>query len=280
MRRTTPALWLITIVLASALPSHAQASDECSTDPVTGSIICTPSGERIDPGSGPGDEPPPPWGDDPGRRYVYTTSDPVLGICYYWSDVIGGLDAWDPGNDPAVIAITTSLPECPVGVVDPEVRAWSVFRSWDLDPPAPLITPPDHGVTGLASHIDASVPGALNHSEVLPDGRTLQVRASVKDLAVVWGDGSTTNHDPDEARGFPDGTVTHTYTLKTCPVAYREEHPSGGLCHPTLEAYTIDTSWVWVGEFNAGAGWIPLGSLTRSTQSTYEVDEVRGINVP
>ena len=73
---------------------------------------------------------------------------------------------------------------------------------------------------------------------------------------------------------------SHTYELKTCLAAYREEHPSGGLCHPTLEAYTIDTSWVWVGEFNAGAGWIPLGTLTRSTQSTYEVDEVRGVNVP
>ena len=280
MRRSASALWITLIVVASATPAHAQANDECETDAVTGTIICTPSGEQIDPGWGPGEEPRHPGGDDPGLRYVYTSTDPAVGACYYWSDIVGGLDAWDPGNDPAVIAITTSLPECPSGVIDPEVRAWSVFRSWDLDPPTPVITPPDVGVTGLATHIDAPLPAVLNHSEALPDGRTLQVRASVKDLSVAWGDGATTNHDPHEAVGFPDGTVHHTYEFKTCSAAYREGHSSGGLCHPTLEAYTIDVAWVWVGEFNVGGGWIPLGALTRSTQSTYEVDEVRGVNVP
>lgn len=279
MRRTSSA-GLLVLITTLVLPLAAAAAEDCWVDVGDGQVVCNPTGETVDPGSGPGEESVPPWGDDPGKRYVYTTSDPSTGVCYYWSDVIGGLDAWDPANDPAVIAITTSLPECPAGVVDPEERAWSVFRSWDLDPPSPAITPPDHGVTGLASHIAAPPPAALVHSEVLPDGRTLQVRASVKDLAVAWGDGTTTNHDPTKALGFPNGTVSHTYDLKTCTATYREEHPSGGLCHPTLEAYTIDTSWTWVGEFNAGAGWIPLGTLSRSTQSIYEVDEVRGINVP
>ena len=279
MRRAAPALWLViaSVVLVPAAP--AQGAD-CVFDVTANRLVCTPAGERIDPGSGPGEEPTPPWGDDPGKRYVYTTNDPGIGECHYWSNVIGGLDAWDAANDPAVIAITTSLPECPAGVVDPEVRAWSVFRAWDLDPPAPSITPTDHGVTGLASQIEAPPPAALVHSELLPDGRTLQVRASVKDLSVAWGDGTVSNHDPDEALGFPMGTVSHAYNLKTCTATYRDEHPSGGLCHPTLEAYTIDTSWTWVGEFTVGAGWIPLGALTRSTQRIYEVDEVRGINVP
>ena len=255
-------------------------ADDCRFEPGANRIVCNPTGEQIDEGSGPGPGTGTPVDDDPGLRYVYTATDPGIGACYYWSNVVGGLDAWDPANDAAVIAVTLSLPECPPGVVDPEVRAWSVFRSWDLQPPNPSVSPPDQGVTGLPSHIEAPVPVPLVHDEVLPDGRPLQVRASVKNLTVAWGDGTAASHDPSEATGYPDGSVSHVYELKTCTATYRDEHPSGGLCHPMLEAYLIDVSWVWVGEFNVGAGWVPLGTLTRTAQTPYEVDEVRGITVP
>jgi hypothetical protein len=212
---------------------------------------------------------------------VYTATDPVIGDCYYWSDVPGGLDAWDPGNDPAVIAITTTLPLCPAPIaIDPFDRAWDVLRSWDLDPPSPTITPPDAGITGLPSHIAALPAADLTHSEVLPDGRLLQVRARVTSLIVDWGDGTSSDHRPDTASGYPDGSASHVYRLKTCTDQYRSEHPSGGLCHPVLDVYTLDVSWVWTGEFDVGLGWTPLGALTRSTQVLYEVDEVRGVNVP
>ena len=154
-------------------------ADDCRYEPGANRIVCNPTGERIDEGSGPGPGTGTPVDDDPGLRYVYTATDPGIGACYYWSNVAGGLDAWDPANDAAVIAVTLSLPECPPGVVDPEVRAWSVFRSWNLQPPSPSVSPPDRGVTGLPSHIEAPVPVPLVHDEVRPDGRPLQVRASV-----------------------------------------------------------------------------------------------------
>ena len=115
---------------------------------------------------------------------------------------------------------------------------------------------------------------------MLPDGRTLRVRARVTSIDVDWGDGTETRHRPEHAIGHPDGLVTHTFTLKTCTREYRDEHPSGGLCHPTLEAYPIEATWTWTGEYDVGAGWTALGELTRATTVSYEIDEVRGVNVP
>ncbi|HSJ71634.1 MAG TPA: hypothetical protein VLA29_08330 [Acidimicrobiia bacterium] len=220
-------------------------------------------------------------GDDPGRRYVYTDVDPVIGDCHYWSDVPGGLDAWDPANDPAVIAAVTSLPECPaVPGVDPEVRAWEIFRSWDLDPPEPTVTPDAIGITGLATQVSAGPAPTISEDEVLPDGRLLEVRARIISLDVAWGDGTVSSHDPSEATGHPDGSVTHIYHLKTCTPEYRAEHPSGSLCHPSASSYTITIENVWVGEYRVGGVWIPLGTLSRSAELPYQVEEVRGIPAP
>ena len=219
--------------------------------------------------------------DDPGRRYVYTATDPDIGDCHYWSDVPGGLDAWDPGNDPAVIGIVTTLPPCPVTpVLDPEARAWEVFRSWDLDQPEPRVTPPSVGITGLPTHLALTPPPAIVHAELLPDGRTLEVRARVGRLHVDWGDGTSTSHDPEDALGWPDGDASHTYSLKTCTPQYRSEHPSGGLCHPNLEGYAVTSLYVWVGEYSIGSGWIALGTLDRSSTVPYAVAEARGVNLP
>ncbi|MDJ0792325.1 MAG: hypothetical protein QNJ71_10555 [Acidimicrobiia bacterium] len=248
-------------------------------DPIANRLVCNPAGTFPSDTDGPGDRDPEPV-DDPGLRYVYTATDPVIGDCHYWSNVPGGLDAWNPANDPAVIAVVTGLPVCPDPPVDPEVRAWEVFRSWDLAPPDPVITPPDHGITGLATFVAATEPTPVTHGETLPDGRPLEVRARVIAVDVEWGDGNRTSARPHEAASPPDGSLTHTYRHKTCPAEYRSEHPSGALCHPTLEKYTITVGWVWIGEYNTGGGWTPLGTLPRTISLTYDVDEVRGVNVP
>ena len=130
---------LLAAATLTTLTAPAAAAD-CFFDPVDGQVVCNPGGSVPvpgGPGTGPGDP-----GDDPGRRYIYTATDPVIGDCYFWSDIPGGIDAWDPGNDPTVIAITTTLPLCPSLPVDPEVRAWEIFRSWDLAPPDPETNEP------------------------------------------------------------------------------------------------------------------------------------------
>jgi hypothetical protein len=183
-----------------------------------------------------------------------------------------------------VIAITTKLPVCPskrVAVSDPVSSAWSVFRSWNLAPPAPSVTPRDHGITGIATHISAIPPDTISHSETLPDGRTLEVRARAALLVVDWGDGITTSFNPDRADGYPTGSVTHIYELKTCSRQYREEHPSGNLCSRNDEDYSITASYTWQGEYNIGSGWVALGSLDRAAPTIgYDVDEARGVSSP
>ena len=276
MRRTASVLGL---ALALALqPTSAMADEVCVTNPIDGSIDCRDSGTT--PGD-PGDPTPNP-GDHPGPRYVYVTVDAVVGDCHYWSDVPGGLDSWDPADDPAVIA-ANALPVCPVVItppVDVPGTAWSIFRSWNLAPPVPSLQPSERGITGLATFLASSEPAEITHSETLPDGRPLRVRARVAELRVDWGDGTLATYDPGGAVAYPSGSVTHTYVTKTCPPQYREEHPSGGLCHPSLEYYTIVAIYRWVGEYNVGSGWVQLGTLDRTASLPYDVDELRGVPVP
>jgi hypothetical protein len=120
----------------------------------------------------------------------------------------------------------------------------------------------------------------ITHLEVLPDGRTMEVHAAIAGLTVNWGDGTKGRFDPMQARPYPDGRVTHTYTTKTCDATYRREHPSGGNCHPTLEAYPVTATFTWSGRYRIGGGWIYLGTLDRSITVTYDVDEVQGVLEP
>ena len=273
------------IALLSIVPA-ALAESVCRYDPGLEDIVCRESGGsrvRNPPRTSPG-TPPPARAPSAPLRYVYTGYDAVIGDCYYWSSVAGGLDAWDPGNDPAVIAITTRLPICPSSPgtpSDPSDSAWSVFRSWNLAPPTPSITPRDHGITGIPTHIGATPPQSITHSETLPDGRTLEVRARAALLTVDWGDGFTASFDPARADGYPEGAVTHIYELKTCSQQYRQEHPSGNLCSRTEEGYGITASYTWQGEYNIGSGWVTLGSLDRAAPTIdYDVDEARGVSSP
>jgi hypothetical protein len=155
-----------------------------------------------------------------------------------------------------------------------------VFRAFPLAPPVPALEPAAAGITGLPTHLAAATPGGITHSEVLPDGRTLEVAAAVGALVVDWGDGNRIEYDPGSARPYPAGGVAHAYALKTCPPEYRINHPSGGSCHPTLEAYPITASFTWQGRYRIGAGWVDLGALNRTTTITYDVDEVVGVLQP
>lgn len=267
-------------------PAKATAEETCRIESGTGQIICKESGgsrisdpTRTSPGnSSPARTTPAPL------RYVKTGYDAVIGDCYNWSRTPGGLDAWNPSNDPAVIAITTKVPICPsapAAVSDPSVSAWSVFRSWNLAPPAPTVTPQDHGITGIPTHIIATPPAIISHSETLPDGRTLEVRARAALLTVDWGDGARDSFNPHSADAYPTGSATHIYELKTCSQSYRTEHPSGRLCNSAGDDYRITASYTWRGEYSVGSGWIALGSLNRAAPTiSYDVDEARGVASP
>jgi hypothetical protein len=205
----------------------------------------------------------------------------VIGDCHYWSFIPGGFDTWDPFFDTDVLSAII-LPRCPVvpnTPVDVPATAWAIFRSWTLDPPDPSLQPLDRGITGLPTFLASPEPIEITHAEILSDGRPLRVRARVQELRVDWGDDEFSTHQPSGAGPYPGGTVTHTYRIKTCPPQYRAEHPSGGLCHPTLEFYTITALYRWVGEYNVGFGWVQLGTLDRTASVDYDVDEVRGVPI-
>jgi len=270
-------------VLASAtlfLAIHTQAAaEQCAFDPAAGQIRCHAHGgdQTTTPGAEPVRK-----GKPAPRIYLYTATDPVVGDCYYVSATPGGLDFTDPNDEPLVLDVVANLPPCPgLGAVptpaEIETRAWDVFRSFALALPDPAMQPPAAGITGLPTYLSSPNPDPITHSELLPDGRTLAVRAIVASIQIDWGDGFAATYEPDSALPFPDGTVTHTYRAKTCPPSYRETHPSGRNCHPTLEAYPITATFVWTGEYTVGGPWAVLGTLARTATLAYDVDEVQGV---
>lgn len=281
MRRATSAFGLILAVSIwlsgwQALPAFA---DQCDFDPVSGLIVCHAHGDEKT--TTPGVEPVR-TGKPAPRIYLYTATDPGIGDCYYVSATPGGLDFTDPNDEPLVLDVVANLPQCPgLGAVptpaEIETRAWDVFRSFALALPDPAMQPPAAGITGLPTFLSAPTPDPITHSEILPDGRTLAVRALVASIQIDWGDGFAATYEPDRALPYPDGTVTHTYRAKTCPPSYRETHPSGRNCHPTLESYPITATFVWTGEYTVGGPWAVLGTLARTATVAYDVDEVQGV---
>jgi hypothetical protein len=291
LRRASSTRYLVGLVILTVgllWPSTARAdecefptarADECEFNPVTNSIVCRAHGgdQTATPGAEPvrNGKPAP-------RIYLYTATDPAVGDCWYVTATPGGLDFTDPNDEPLVLNVVANLPPCPgLGVVptpaEIETRAWEIFRSFALALPDPALQPPAAGITGLPTFLSASTPDPITYSELLPDGRTLAVRAIVASIQIDWGDGFAATYRPDNARPYPDGTVTHTYVAKTCPPSYRETHPSGGNCHPNLEAYPVTATFLWTGEYAVGGPWTPLGTLTRTATVAYDVDEVQGV---
>ena len=279
MRRTASSLVVVTTIsLLAAATGHAAAAQTCWFDPTKSRLVCEDSGS----GGNPGSETPAP---DPqvGKRYVHLTTRSGVGDCFYWSNTAGGLDAWDSANDAAIINIVLRTPECPVNaspLVDAEETAWAIFRSWPLTAPQVSLQHAGTGITGLPTFLATPTPSSSSHREGLPDGRTLQVRARVEHLDVSWGDAWVERYQPSGALPFPNGAVTHTYLLKTCTSEYRNAHPSGGLCHPTLDRYRITATFSWFAEYTTTGTWTELGTLVRTTNTNYGVDEARGVPIP
>jgi hypothetical protein len=216
----------------------------------------------------------------PPIRYLATMDHPAVGTCWYWSRYPPGIDSFNPANDGSIIVTRTTLPECPsvggTSAVTVSSRAWDVFRSWTLPRPSVRVRP-TVGITNLASVLTAPTPPAVTHTETLPDGRTLQVRASVDSVVVAWGDGSPPV--AYAAATVEGGGASHLYRLKTCTAAYRLDHPSGRNCHPTLSAYPITVTFRWTGRYRTTGSWTTLGVIARSTTVAYDVDEVVGVPV-
>ena len=271
---------LVPVALAAAVAAGADGG--CVITP-TG-IDCSAEGSSSTSGGTPGTTLP-----ALPLRYLAATEHPDDGLCWFWSPYPPGLDSWDSADDMAILWTLWALPECPddtAPVVVPgtswvEARAWEVFRSFPLAAPRPTLQPARHGITGLPSYLAAPVPAPLAHSEVLPDGRALEVEARVATALVDWGDGTPAlGYDPGVLLPYPDGRARHTYALKTCPPDYRVSHPSGGNCHPRLEAYPITVTFRWTASYRIGAAWVDLGHLERGTAVAYDVDEVIGVLRP
>lgn len=283
-----PAVLLLIVASVVAPPALAAqiaasaADDGCRVTP-TG-IDCSASGTSSTGGSTPGTTVP-----GPPLRYLATTEHPDDGLCWFWSPYPPGLDSWDPANDMAIIWTVFALPKCPAVTSPPatpgaswvETRAWDVFRSFPLAAPRPTLQPRRHGITGLPTFLAADLPGPLSHRETLPDGRSLEVEARVTRAIVDWGDGTPAfAYDPARLLPYPAGAARHTYARKTCPPAYRASHPSGGGCHPQLEAYPIRVAFLWTARYRLGGPWVDLGHLERERTVAYDVDEVVGVLQP
>ncbi|MBS1195307.1 MAG: hypothetical protein H6R33_27 [Actinobacteria bacterium] len=268
--------------VALAAATAAGADGGCVITP-TG-IDCSADGTSTTGGGTPGTTVP-----VPPLRYLATTESPGAGLCWFWSPYPPGLDAWNPANDQEILWTLWALPECPADDPAPaspgtswvEARAWEVFRSLPLAAPRPTLQPERHGITGLPTYLAAALPAPVDHREVLPDGAALVVEARVAEAIADWGDGSPAlSYEPGMLLPWPHGRARHTYALKTCPPAYRASHPSGGNCHPRLEAYPISLTFRWVARYRLGGAWIDLGHLDRTTTVAYDVDEVLGVLRP
>jgi hypothetical protein len=216
----------------------------------------------------------------PPLRYLAIIEDPAIGSCWFWSPYPPGYDSWDSAYDAAIINTRFLLPECPgrPGTVTTSVTevAWQIFRSFPLEAPK-IALRPEVGITNLPTLLELPRPEPLRHTETLPDGRALQVRAQVVTVWVDWGDGTPeAGYPADSAFG---GDARHAYIVKTCPADYRVENPSGWRCHPTLDAYTVQVTYAWVGRFATDGSWYDLGSIDRTSTSLHDVDEVVGVLV-
>lgn len=272
------AMLVLAVLLASS--TLANASQHCFIEDDL--LICNPSGTI--PISNPGSPPGPGSDTEPAPlQYFKTRIDPGIGECWYWSSIPGGLDSSSSASDPLIIATIVSLPPCPSRAASPGVEptaeelAWEVLRTFSLATPHPTFAPPDAGITGLTTFLGHSFVTELDYAETLPSGIDLEVRAIVSSVEVDWGDGARGSYLLSDLAGAPSDSVSHTYLLKTCAPEYRANHPSGGLCHPSLEAYPVRVTFLWEAGYQYDSGWVPLDSVALTTTVPYDVDEVVGV---
>ena len=278
-RLAVPLLLATTVILVGlevGLTWTATALDGCR--PTSDGIICGYTGSTSS-GSSSSSTAPAPL---PPLRYLATQG----GHCWYWSRYPPGFDSWNSVYDHSIISTRWRLPECRsrsapvvVRVVDASKRAWAVFRSFPLDSPDFHLTPAV-GITNLPSRLHLEAPRRFRHTERLPDGRRLEVEATVEIVRTEWSDGTpSVAYGVTSAIGDP-GAVRHTYLLKTCPADYRISHLDGSKCHPTLDRYPITVTYQWSARYRTGGSWIGLGSIDRPASIRYDVDEVLGVLQP
>lgn len=198
--------------------------------------------------------------------------------CWYWSRYPPGLDTQNPAHADLIEVTQTLLPECgvlPDPVVSVITRAWEVFRSFTLARPDPVLRP-EVGIANLPTLASMARPPTLSHTELLPDGRTLQVAASVTLVRFDWGDGTVESVPARTA--FFEGAA-HPFTLKTCSPEARPGSAPAGRCHPTLSQYPVRVTFVWTARYRTGGAWTTLGAIERSRTLLHDVDEVIGVQV-
>ncbi len=289
MRRSAPTRWLAVVlsllVSSVGVAGVAQGGSHCWVDP-GGHIDCSVGDERP-PVVGPGRPGAPPSASRPPLRYLRVSFAAAVGDCWLWSRTPPGLDSWDPANDAEILRTRFLLPRCPSSPAGPPApridipgTAWEIFRRFPLAAPTVALQPVDAGITGLPTYVSVVPVSPVSHSEVVPGGLRLEVEAQVVAVAVDWGDGVVGSHSLGALRPYPEGTATHVYRTKTCSAEYRESHPAGDRCHPSLDAYPVAVTFRWHGSYRYDAGWVDLGVLERTTTVAYDVDEVIGVLQP
>ncbi|HSM01353.1 MAG TPA: hypothetical protein VK960_02780 [Acidimicrobiia bacterium] len=214
----------------------------------------------------------------PPYRYLKTSENEGV-RCWYWSRHPPGLDVENPAHADLIEVTQTLLPECASvpggGVVSVTTRAWEIFRSFTLARPEPVLLP-EVGIANLPTLASVARPAGLSHVELLPDGRTLEVAASVTLVRFDWGDESVESIPAGIA--FSAGAA-HPYLLKTCAPDARPGSAPAGRCHPTLSGYPVRVTFVWTARYRTGRAWITLGAIERSRTLLHDVDEVIGVQV-
>jgi len=277
-RLAVPLLLATTVILVGLEVGLSRTATAMDCRPTPDGIICGYRGSSSTASSS--SNAPAPL---PPLRYLATQR----GRCWFWSRYPPGFDSWNSAYDHRIINTRWRLPECrsqpapraPVVVVNVSARAWAIFRSFPLDPPTFHLTPAV-GITNLPSRLHLNPPSRFRHSETLPDGRRLEVEATVHTVWTEWSDGTpSAGYGVATAIGDP-GAVRHTYRLKTCPADYRVNHLDGPKCHPVLDRYPVTVIYRWSARYRAGGRWIGLGSIDRPTSIRYDVDEVLGVLQP
>lgn len=215
------------------------------------------------------------------------------GLCWHWTSrnsdwVLIGVDddgtatlGIDPDGVPGgPVIVDAAYPRCtaePAETPSELMEAYELLARYEHPEPRGLVDPPPGaGVAGMEVFVSEAPPSPWGASLVSPQsGRLIEVETFVDALAVAWGDGTETVIPAgafELLTGWPDGGFAHVYETKTC------REPGGPRCHPTVEAYELEVSYLWVARYRVdGGGWLNIGVPPTAVTVTYDVDEILSI---
>ena len=212
------------------------------------------------------------------------------GVCWYWTSrdsgwvMLGvdddgkatlGIDPDGAAGGPLIIdviyPVCTSEPsEAPTALLE----AYELLARYDHPRPSAVVDPPvGAGVAGMDVFVAETPPSPWSASLVSPQsGLRIDVETFVDAVEVDWGDGASVTV-PSSAlsmlTGWPDGGFGHAYVTKTCAI------PGGPRCHPTLRAYELTVSYLWIARYRVDRGpWLAIPVPATSTALEYDVDEI------